>query len=602
MSEEISVPQAHQAFISGDLDRAHRLLTALLSADPENFAALQLMALTRAARQQWPEALELFERLRRLAPGDANLAVNHGCALMDSGDLAAAIQTLEAAVELAPISAQAHHNLAIALYREQRYHQAATHFQHALHAQPELTEAAALRARCLAELGDARETRSVLGQIATMPEPNADEWNHIGLACLRIDELEFAKRAFARALSHDQAHSAARINRADLFEQQNQLEQARAELDAVPQAARGELLFILIDSRLRRRAGDLAGAALALDQAELDAAHPRLVSQFKFERGRVLDGLGEYAQAYRQFSEANALARGYWRKLNPGLDAGVMERLTRQRVSREQARDWSRVTTPTEQPAPVFIVGFPRSGTTLLDQTLDAHPQIQVLNEQPAVESMARLLAHNGIESYDQFDQLTAQQLNDLQLSYWNTVNQCLERETGTVLVDKYPFNMLRLPLIKRVFPDARFILCLRHPADVCLSCFMQDFRINQGTVGFWSLADAATLYAQAFEFWDDQAAILKPQLHCLYYEKFVAEHSGQTQQILDFLGLPWHDAVSDYAAHARSRGRIGTPSYARVTEAISNRAVGRWANYQDFFAAAMPDLQTYIDRYPKLS
>lgn len=168
----------------------------------------------------------------------------------------------------------------------------------------------------------------------------------------------------------------------------------------------------------------------------------------------------------------------------------------------------------------------------------------------------------------------------------------------GGRIVDKLPLNTVRVPLLWRVFPDAKFILAIRHPCDVALSCLMQSFGPNDAMAGFTSLENIAEIYARVMRVWEGFADRLPLQWQAIRYEVLIADVEGETRRLLEFLGVPWDDAVLQYTHHARQRVAIRTPSYHQVTQPIYQHASFRWKRYEDAFRPILPMLQPFIDRF----
>jgi Sulfotransferase family len=167
----------------------------------------------------------------------------------------------------------------------------------------------------------------------------------------------------------------------------------------------------------------------------------------------------------------------------------------------------------------------------------------------------------------------------------------------GRTPVDKMPLNTIDVGLIHRLFPRARILLALRHPCDVVLSGFMQAMKPNAAMVLFDSLASTARFYAQVMGLWLQYREVLPLSVLTVRYEDLVADLPGETRRILEFLDLPWDDAVLGYAEHARTRA-IATPSYHQVVQPIYWRSVGRWRNYADAFENVLPVLQPFVDAF----
>jgi hypothetical protein len=171
-------------------------------------------------------------------------------------------------------------------------------------------------------------------------------------------------------------------------------------------------------------------------------------------------------------------------------------------------------------------------------------------------------------------------------------------RGGGGLLIDKNPLYTLRGPLIHRVFPDARFIFALRHPCDVVLSCFMQNFRVSQMTASFLDLRNAALFYDRTMAYWEQCRALFGLDVHTVRYEDLVEDVEAQMRPLLGWLGLQWEPKVLDHQQTAQERGYIRTPSYAQVTEQVYTRASGRWTRYREQMEPVLPILAPWAERY----
>jgi hypothetical protein len=165
-------------------------------------------------------------------------------------------------------------------------------------------------------------------------------------------------------------------------------------------------------------------------------------------------------------------------------------------------------------------------------------------------------------------------------------------------LVDKNPLNMLTLPLIRRLFPDAPVVLAIRHPCDTLLSCFLQQFRAPGLALACRDLPTLAQTWSRAHAYWYEQVGILHPRTHELRYEDLTANFAAEVAKLAAFLQLPWHEAMLTPWERARAKGFINTPSYAQVIEPVSNRSVGRWKHYERHFTEALPILEPWIERF----
>ena len=164
----------------------------------------------------------------------------------------------------------------------------------------------------------------------------------------------------------------------------------------------------------------------------------------------------------------------------------------------------------------------------------------------------------------------------------------------GRCLVDKLPLNILNLWLIQGLFPAARVIVALRDPRDVCISCFANLFRLEEGLAGFPSLEETARLYAATMALYQQARQTLPLAFHELRYETLLEDFPGEARRLFAFLELPWEEAVLDYGRTARSRS-IVTPSYHQVTQPLYRHAEGRWRHYDAAMAPVLPLLAPFV-------
>lgn len=242
--------------------------------------------------------------------------------------------------------------------------------------------------------------------------------------------------------------------------------------------------------------------------------------------------------------------------------------------------------------SPAFLVGFPRSGTTLSEIFLRGHPDVRVLEEMPLIEAAAQSLG--GIA---QLDRATPEQLRTARDRYFAAVDEHIDPAFTGLVVDKQAFNMLSLPLIASLFPDARIIFAQRHPCDCVLSAFMQGFVPNNAMASFLDLVDSADLYDAAMRVFTLANDRLNLAVHKLVYEQLIADPTRVLGDLTDFLGLEWRSEMLDHRATAARRSAIKTPSYASVSQPLTKQPSGRWRRYEAQLAPVLPVLLPWAER-----
>ncbi|HZU51436.1 MAG TPA: sulfotransferase [Sphingomicrobium sp.] len=247
---------------------------------------------------------------------------------------------------------------------------------------------------------------------------------------------------------------------------------------------------------------------------------------------------------------------------------------------------------PNDGTALASLVGFPRSGTTLLDTFLLGHPRTQVLEEIPLISAVEGVLG----DMRDLPDRSPAE-LKRARDAYLAQLAGHVEPGFSGLVIDKMPLNMLAAPYLFSVFPDAPFIFAQRHPCDAVLGCFTQSFAPNAGMACFLDIHTAAQFYDAAMRMWTRSREALSLKVHTVVYEELVADPESALRPLIDFLALEWREELLDHRATAKARSGISTPSYNQVTQPLSRAASGRWKRYAKHLEPVLPILLPWAER-----
>lgn len=410
-----------------------------------------------------------------------------------------------------------------------------------------------------------------------------------------------AQGYFESVLAIDPENHAAWLQKAGCLEMANRLEEAQAVISQA-RARLPNWRPTVLELKLARRTGD-AAAALAMMEPIIPVIDTEDHANYQvfFELGYLFDLQGDYQQAFACFSKGN-----HCMKISPAASR-FAESLYPEQIARHRApftaawvRNWTPAPPLDKRGAPVFIVGFPRSGTTLLDHVLHGHPAISVAEELPALYLAIRHAAQfTDAGPYpDCLSTLTPAQIVALRGVYFEALAARGVDLQKPLIVDKHPLNMVEVGMIYRLFPEARIIMVLRHPCDCVLSCFMQYFALNMATVNFLDLATAARLYDKAFSAWEQYRSVLPLAVHTVKYEDLTKDFRPTMQRVVDFLGLPWDETLELHHARARERGVVRTASYAQVSEKLYTRSQYRWRQYAGFMDPAVPTLSPWIEKF----
>ncbi len=585
---------------SGEVGRAIETLSKAVRLDPETANTRFNLANALQDDNRLAEAAGEYRHLITLAPDDVNIHIALGQTLLAHGDAQAAAGALSDALKLEPRNPEVHFQMGVVYAETDQPEQAETHFTRALDLRPDMHKALCCLADVKHGMGQAEEASALLERAITR---NAGDDNaHRLLAVIHQETGNFEKaRASAGEALKLKPESAENLYVSSLIhEKSNDLDRARGDVRKGLKITPDHVGLAIVSARIAYRDGDHEKARDILQALPVNGdVSPDLVTARHFDLGRVHDRLGDAEEAFRCFTKGNEAAARAWQAREN--DKQVMVDYVDHHLNLVNA-DWisgwvSAGDWEPAEPSPVFVVGFPRSGTTLLDQILDGHPGIQVLEEEPMMQKVRANLVGRGAQYPDIIAKLTPEQITQLRRVYFDAADQVVEREPGALLVDKMPLNLVEAAAIHRLFPDARFVLCLRHPCDACLSCFMQMFELNAGMSNFLTLDDTTRLYANVMRLWQRYEELLPLKVFRVRYEGLVDDLEQTARELVAFLELPWDDAVLDFESHARTRN-IKTPSYTQVTSGIYSHARYRWRRYEKHMKPYMDRLQPFIEAF----
>lgn len=523
-----------------------------------------------------PEAIEAWSRLCQAGIRDWKAWANYGHALAAARRWTDAVDAFQAALKLEPGEFRLRRALSAALAAVGRDDEAADELLRWNEAAPEAEKDRFAVARLLAEFDRAEDSAEQLDQAVRRATGRPFEES--------MDGLIEAVRAPGGG---GEVNLISLGELAQLLERTNRMELLGKLLADAEAAGMGREQFAYPAAALALHQGDPEAAKHLLRSSSPDAEP----SRWHWLMARIHDALNEPAEA---FAEAEAMNRSVanretWLARGRDYVAAVHA------VAEAANPEWAAKIRPLDPPArgsPVFLVGFPRSGTTLLDTFLMGHPDSLVLEEVPLLTAAQQALG-DGPDLPDR----SPAELEMARDAYFAAMDQHVPEGFGGLVIDKFPLNMLAPRFIHTLFPDAKLIFAQRHPCDCVLSCFMQAFALNESMSSFLEIDSAADFYDAAMSLWTRCADLFPLDVHRIVYEDLVAGPEASLQPLVDFLGLDWREELLDHRSTAKARGTISTPSYAQVTQPLTRRASGRWKRYRKQLQPALPILLPWAQR-----
>jgi tetratricopeptide (TPR) repeat protein len=578
---------ARAAFHAGAFEKVEKLAKPLGA----QVASLHLRALASKSIGEYGASISLFEEALRQAPSDAELLNNYGNALVAAGQSERAIQVLSGAFSKNPGSAQIALNLGRAYTSAGKFDEAMSALRSAVSLAPQDGEILFELGKSLMRFSQHEEALPLLAEAARKGVRDPEVFILIGSAYSAMELREEAEKSLNVALSVDPKNIRAHVNMGLMLEQENRLEDLE------------ELL--LQAERKGLKGGDISylRALLLSRQDKLDEAldlalstSPEFLDEIIRQEfiGKTADRLGRYDVAFSAFETMNeAMSQMPEATKFDGTEHSTYLSKRVELLTDEWARSWPEGPPADEGSSPVFLGGFLRSGTTLLDTVLMSHPATHVREEEAMI---ARLEDYIG--DVARIPSLTDSDIRNARDVYFNELASNGEMPEGSLLVDKYPLMTLRASFIHRVFPDAKYIFTLRHPCDVVLSCFMQNFRVTQAMASFLTIENAARLYDVVMKHWERAREVLPLNVHVIKYEDMVVDLEREMRPLIDFLQIEWDPKLLEFQSTARERGYIRTPSYAQVTEGLYTRSSGRWENYREQLEPILPVLAPWVEKF----
>lgn len=568
-----------------------------LEAIPEELAnrdaslrLLRIRAFCAQSVEDYPPAISAYKRVVTAEPSDWESWNNLGNSLRCIGDLDAAVAALRRAAELAPDAAPVRLNYANALLKagqasdgEKELRALASDFPDDWHP---------LRDLHLHLRSQSREEEA-LEAIEEASKRNPEDLElllAVASQRLLLVDNRGAEEAYREVVRRDPHNVKGNLGLAVTFELSNRLE----DLSAFVTEVEGRGVDVHTVNFIR--AFDHRRAKRFLDGLEAMADVPSDVESARHAQllGQLHDGAGNYDEAFSAFSRMNEI-----QKDNPSLPeqrAAAFRELVSQKFEATTpawARKWRTKSFDDGRASPAFLVGFPRSGTTLLDTILMGHSQIEVLEEEPTLHRSAELLA-----DYENLPDAPDELISKARRLYFDEVAKRTPMAPGKLIIDKNPLSMLAVPLIRRILPTAKIILAVRHPCDVVLSCYTTSFKLNEGMSNFLSLDTTAEFYDLCFSYFERAIKLLPVAAHTVVYENVVANREQELRSLIGFLELDWEEQVMDHQKAARERGEIKTASYAQVSEPIYDRSSGRWRHYRKHLKPVLPVLKPWIEKF----
>jgi tetratricopeptide (TPR) repeat protein len=445
------------------------------------------------------------------------------------------------------------------------------------------------------------EALAVLDRVVAAEPGHSAAWLERGYALEALRSEAAAVESYSRALALDPNLAPALGKLADIAAKKGEQDSARScaakalAIDPLNPAATFALAVLEIEAR------DGESAATRLERLLSSPLKPDDRTRALTLLGDALDRQGRSAEAFQAYEEAQRNFRATYAALLEPRPGRPSHRVFIETIAAQVDRS-----PPLAKPDPVapvggaaaghvFLLGYPRSGTTLVENILASAPEVIALEEQDTLADTDEVLVANDGTMPDH-DSLDPTLLAQLRSGYWARVRRLAGDVAGRVFVDMNPFNGIKLPIVARLFPEARILIMRRDPRDVVLSCFGLNFMPSAATYAFSDLEETARHYDALMRLTELCRERLPLAFHEVRYDRLVADFETTVRAMADFVGLEWTEAFHAFDRTARTRG-VRTASATQVRRGLYDGG-GRWRRYEEQLAPVLPILAPWVDRF----
>jgi len=584
----------------GRVEEASKAFMKVVKLNPTYADGYNNLGVTLQEQGKFEGALVAYKKAISIKPNYAEAYNNLGNTLLEQGEPAGAISSYKKAISIDSNYAEANYNMGFALSSINKPEEAIVAYNNAISIKPNYSEAYCNLGNAYKEIGKLNEAIDFYRNAISINPKYAQVYNNLGKVFQEQDKLELAMDAYKKATSLKLEYSEAWTNGAEALEKWNKLD----ELDDWLKQAHKNFKIVPSDisyfqSKFLWRIKKRKEALKLISTINLKTVSENRKQGFLNLKAKCFESSQNFSKAYDCFLEMNLLAKKSNTYLNSNSDKFFAN--TKNQLEQLKLKLTSRATDSEdngETISPIFLVGFPRSGTTLMDTILRSHSKIEVLEEKPTVVAAKAAIRKNGYnEIHNKVFSIDI--ISEARSSYIKEFRKHIKSsDTNSVYIDKLPLNLIEVPLINQLFPSAKFILALRHPFDTILSCWMQDFEINAAMANMVDLDRIVDLYCIAMETFKICRSDYNLNVHTIRYEDLLEDLKGESSALLTFLDLTWETKMEDYRATALKRGRINTPSYSQVSQPIYKEAKYRWVNYKEYLDKYSDQIEPWIQEF----
>ncbi len=588
--------QNHQ---KSNFTEALKIYEKILSLDPNHFEAIVFLGILNAQTKKLASAKELLEKAIKIKPEMSDLYNSLGLIHREMGNFEQSLNSFKKAININPKFSIAYNNLGITYKDLDNIKEAEKNFYYSIEIDPNNSDPYNNLGLIYKDTNQNDKAQKNFEKCLKINPKNLQALNNLGNLHKNLGQIEQAEKYFYEAIDVNQKFFDSYNNLIVMYERTNVNEKLKELIEKANKIFPSNNIIQLFYGQYLYKIKKFSNAIECLNKISFSE------NQLNRERLRYLiiaksyDKLGDTINAFNFFKKTNEINLSL-KKDNINKEQALKVIADRIEFFKdEKISNWSSNKSTDINLEPIFLIGFPRSGTTLLDTILRSHPSINVIEEKPLINELISSISEEIGGDLKKLKDLNQKQINIFQRKYFEDLRKNTENEINSkIVIDKMPLNIIHIGEIIRIFPNAKFILSIRHPCDSVLSCFMQSFKLNSAMANFLDIDSTAKIYDSVMKLWTIYFELFSINLHSVKYEDIINNFDLTIKNTLNFLDLDWSDNVKKFYETADKRKLISTPSYDQVNQPLYSESINRWMKYNNNISNILPILEPWIKKF----
>ena len=577
------------------LDQAIYYYDEVIKKNKENLQANLYLGIVYAQQKKFTEAKKQFQKILNTNPSNFDALNNLALVHRDLNEIDKSIDCFKKVIEVNSNFITPYNNLSILYQNIKKYSEAEKILIKALSIEPNNLETKLNLAILYKDIFKFEKSKKLFLEILDKVPNNLIALINYGNLLKNTENKKESEECFKKAIDINPKYFPAYNNLLVLYERTNQNDKLKELIDKAEIYFKNNETLKLFYGHYLYKIEDFKSSINILKNINFSDKEYLKEKLRNLLLAKNYDKIEEADTAFEYFQKTNDIS---FRYKDQNIDKSKALNIISNRINYFKLQNKKLSNNSNKNNSPIFLIGFPRSGTTLLDTILRSHSSIEVLEEKSNTTDMINDLNKIIDGDLNNLEKIEEDKLQLLRDNYLKSLQENITTKiSNKIVIDKMPLNIVHVGEIVKIFPDAKFILAIRHPCDCVLSCFMQNFRLNDSMANFLNIKDTSEMYNLVMTLWKHYEK-LNINYQIVKYEDIVHNFKKTTQDLLNFLKVPWSDNVLKFYEVAQSRSLINTPSYDQVYKPIYSESAYRWERYKDEIKPILPILKPWINEF----